>query len=73
MLPQKFGRIFERAGVNIHDPKFGAWWEKTSHLRNASDYNRDWQGFLRGGQRSAEEILQFGREISGRYGLEIFF
>ncbi len=65
--------MFERAGINIHDPKYGAWWERTSHLQNVSRYNLEWEQFLRGGRRTADEILQFGREISGRYGLEIFF
>jgi hypothetical protein len=73
VLPQKFGRAFERAGININDPRFGAWWEAGGHLQNATRYNREWQQFLRGGQRSADDILQFGRDISGRYGLEIFF
>jgi RHS repeat-associated protein len=73
VLPQKFGRAFERAGINVNDPRFGAWWEAGGHLQNATRYNREWQQFLRGGQRSADDILQFGRDISGRYGLEIFF
>src|SRR5262249_12050456 len=39
VFPQQFAREFREAGIDIQDPRFGAWWEKSSHLKNAERYN----------------------------------
>ena len=72
VLPRAFESTFERAGLNIHDPRFGAWWEGGEHLKNAAQYNREWNRFL-SADRSSGEILEFGRRISAKYGLETRF
>jgi hypothetical protein len=72
VFPQKFADKFTKAGINIHDPRFGAWWETKAHQQAGLAYNNAWRDFL-GPERSAEEIMGFGREISARYGLRVGF
>ncbi len=68
----KFEVAFKKAGLDIHNPVFATWWEKASHLRNAAQYNSDWERFFRR-SRSPDEIRQFGRELAKKYGIEVFF
>jgi RHS repeat-associated protein len=72
VFPQKFADKFGQKGIDIHDPKFGTWWEKTEHGKKAYQYNNEWETFFLK-DPSAAEILQFGRDIAGRYGLEVHF
>jgi hypothetical protein len=72
IFPQEFADRFSKAGVNVHDPRFGAWWEAGGHLRNAGQYNAEWARFLRE-ERTADEIMSFGRQISARYGITARF
>jgi RHS repeat-associated protein len=72
MLPKAFAESFEAAGLNVHDPAFGTWWEKASHLGNAADYNRRWQEFLRASPNK-EQILDFARGLGQEYGLKVSF
>lgn len=72
ILPQEFADRFAKAGISVNDPQFGAWWEASSHLRNAAQYNAEWERFL-GRERTADEIMEFGRQIAERYGIEARF
>lgn len=72
VFPQKFESIFSGKGINIHDPKFGAWWETTSHLKNASGYNAAWESFLRTNP-SPSQIMNYGRQLMGQYGVPVGF
>jgi hypothetical protein len=74
VLPQKFAKQFQEAGINIHDPHYGAWWRAGAHRRAATKYNAKWEEFLfQDEPPSAEQILQFGRKIAKEYGLQIYF
>ncbi len=72
VFPQRFATRFESFGLEIHDPRFGAWWEMTSHRRAAAGYNAAWQAFL-GTDPTLEQALRFGQLISAQYGLHIGF
>lgn len=72
VLHVEFETQFQRRGINIHDPKYGAWWAWREHRKNAWAYNRKWETFLRDGP-SPEAIIQYGRSIARKYGLEIHF
>ena len=72
VFPQKFESIFGSKGINIHDPKFGSWWETTSHLKNASGYNAAWETFLKTNP-SQSQIMNYGRQLMGQYGLPVGF
>ena len=70
VFPQKFEHFFNSKGIDIHDPKFGSWWESASHLKNASEYNTEWERFLNTNP-SRDEIMNFGRKIMAKYGLTV--
>jgi hypothetical protein len=72
MFPQKYIDSFLDAGIDINDPTFGAWWKRPEHQQEAYKYNEQWRVFL-GGKRTPSEVLDFGRQLSQVYGLEIYF
>ncbi len=74
IFPQQLEDKFSARGIDIHDPRYGAWWAKTDHLRKALEYNERWKRFMGTiPPPTAEKILQFGRDIARSYGLEIHF
>jgi RHS repeat-associated protein len=70
VLPQKFGPQFARAGINIHEPRYGAWWEAQGHWSNAGSYNSLWAEFLQSNP-GRQAIHDFGREASIRFGIAV--
>ena len=46
MLPQKFRQQFERAGINIDNPKYGRWLESSNHNKLSYKYNKEWETFF---------------------------
>ncbi len=72
VFPQKLAKTFQRVGINVHDPKYGAWWEGSSHLKKAAEYTLKWEKFFER-DRTVEEILQFGRELGETYGFQVNF
>ncbi len=44
VFPQTFAEKFSRAGVDVN--RYGVWWETTSHLKNANQYNQAWKVFF---------------------------
>jgi len=73
VFPKKFARRFHRLGIDVNDPRYGAWWETKSHLRSAAQYNARWDEFFRRPNPSAEGARQFARELAGEYGLTLHF
>jgi RHS repeat-associated protein len=76
MLPQaqEFRQYFKAAELNINDPRFLAWWEKTSHMQNWYQFNQEWRTFFRNSPNpSADDILGFARKLGKDYGLELGF
>jgi hypothetical protein len=74
VFPQQFADKFQKAGLNIHDPKFGAWWERSSHLKKAAAYNERWRRFLfQKPIPTLEQILQFGRELAREYEFQVHY
>ena len=70
VFPQSLADKFEKAGFNVHDPKFGAWWSRSSHLKKSYEYNQRWENFLVD-IPTREQILQFGRGLAKDYGFQI--
>ena len=74
VFPREFEGYFHRCGMNIHDPKYLAWWQGTSHMQNAKDYIIAWNAFKhKNPNPSIELILQKGREIMSDYKKSINF
>lgn len=73
ILPQKFGKWFKERGIeNIHDPRFGAWVDKTSHRKWSHEYNKKWQNFIKNNKyASPKEILDYASALAKHYGFKI--
>ncbi|HEX8705850.1 MAG TPA: hypothetical protein VF815_43850 [Myxococcaceae bacterium] len=72
VFPQKFARTFSELGIDIHDPRYGAWWARSGHLKKAAEYTSKWEEFLVRA-RTREEILQYGRDLGVEYGFKVNF
>lgn len=62
-LPVKFATLFQRAGVQLHNPAYAVWWvstagTKNNHASKAAEYNRQWEAFFKRNKKpSAKQIL----------------
>ncbi len=70
VFPQLFEKEFRELGINVHDPRFGAWWSRSSHLKNSYQYTQQWRRFL-AENPTREQALQFGRELANEHGFQI--
>jgi hypothetical protein len=58
--------------INIHDPKYGAWWDAHANRSNWSTYNNEWREFFRiNPNASAQQILEKGRQMATHYGFQV--
>ena len=71
VLPRTLESKFARLGINIHDPRFGAWVEANYHKRTAYAYNKVWRKFLNG-DHTQEDVINFARKISKEYKIKWF-
>jgi hypothetical protein len=44
LFPVKYAEYFNKVGVDVN--RYGAWWETSSHLQNAFNYNQAWGEFI---------------------------
>lgn len=72
VFPQKYADIFASKGINVHNPQYGSWWQSTSHLQNAYNYNAAWGNFLQTNPTQLQ-ILNFGRSLMNSYGIPVGF
>ena len=64
ILPQKFFEYFERAKINIHDPKYGAWLDAHFHKKYSHKYNVEWDNFFKHHNNpSQDEIYDFADKL----------
>jgi Predicted lipoprotein of unknown function (DUF2380) len=62
---------FNYYGINVHDPQFLTWWEKTAHRANSASYNKEWETFFnRTPNITKEKILEKGKQLMEKYGIE---
>jgi hypothetical protein len=74
VIPQAVEEQARRAGINIHDPKYGSWWETGIHQSKSAEYGKKWKRFFdEKPSATAAEILQFARDRAKEYGLKIYF
>jgi hypothetical protein len=72
VFPQKFAREFSEMGINVHDPKYGAWWARSSHLKKAVEYTKKWEQFI-SRNPTPEQVLKLGKALGAEYGFKIHF
>ena len=71
VFSQKQRGFFLSKGINIDDPQYCTWWERSTHRSAASGYNNQWSEFrTRSPNATVEEIFQFGRELISGYGIK---
>ena len=71
IFPQakKFQSYFQRAGINIHDPKNLTWWSSGAHRSAAGAYNNAWSNFfIRNPNATRQQIESFGSSLMKSYG-----
>jgi hypothetical protein len=74
VFPKKYASQFSKAGININDPKYGTWWNSSSHLQNAAGYNAAWGEFFTKYPNATQlQILNQGRSMMQQYGIAVFF
>ena len=76
VFPQakEFSSFFNSRGININDPRFGSWWNSTSHGSNAKQYNAYWRQWIGNNPNATiNDVMNYGRQIMNQYGLTIYF
>ena len=77
VLPQEFRDLFQRANINIDNPRYGSWVNSAQHQGMSYEYNQDWRAFFEEFTNatgpSVPQIEAFARELAGKYGFEISF
>ncbi|WP_461103791.1 DUF2380 domain-containing protein [Spirosoma koreense] len=70
IFARKFEAQFAQRGINIHEPRFGVWWEARPHL-DAAAYNREWEKFFRTYPNATrDEVFQFSKSLMAKYDLQ---
>ncbi len=76
VFPQanEFSSFFSSKGINIHDPKFGSWWNSASHGKNADQYNAQWRQWISNNPNAtSNDVMNYGRQIMEQYGLPVHY
>ena len=62
-------------GIDINNPAFMNWWERSSHLRNARSFNQDWEAWINiyGANASYADVLNAAAQISAKYGIPFWY
>jgi len=72
IFPQELAEKFMSLGINIHDPQFGSWVDKTAHRSWGYAYNQRWKEFLRKNP-SKSDIFNLALDLSKEYHFDVFF
>ena len=71
IFPQaaKFQKYWNKAGINIHNPKNMTWWKSGPHRSAAHGYNNAWSKFfLDNPNATRQQIQNFGGSLMKKYG-----
>ena len=72
VFPQKFRKDFIQRNINIHDPKYGTWWETKSHLSNAHKYNMTWKEYIYANPYATKnQMLEEGKRLMTEYQINV--
>ncbi|MGN0202124.1 MAG: RHS repeat domain-containing protein [Candidatus Cryptobacteroides sp.] len=70
-IPVKFEKEMTDLGVNVHDPKYGAWLPKDKHRKTAHEYNKRWESLFDKKNLSIKDVEQFAKDLMKElYGKE---
>lgn len=73
MLPEALEKEFNRLGINVHDPRWGAWVEGTppgTHQNWSYEYNQIWREWLdKNREATLEQIIAQAQRMAAKYGI----
>ena len=70
IFPVAFEQQFEQIGIQIWDAANAAWWEATSHLKNAYQYNSVWGEWLaQHTDATLEQTMEYARTLAVQFGI----
>jgi RHS repeat-associated protein len=72
VFPHEFRDKFWSAGIDVNDPRFGAWWDAGAHLNNHKKYNDEWREFLRQNP-TRDQVIERGRDLADELGFSVVF
>lgn len=71
--PEALEKEFSELGVNVHDPRWGAWVEGTlpgTHQNWSWEYNELWRQWLEDyPEATFEQIIAKAQEMAAKYGI----
>jgi hypothetical protein len=71
---EKFADFFQGKCIDIHDPKYGSWWNTSIHQQNSSGYNKKWTKWINKHLNATkQDVINQGRVMAKEYNLEINF
>jgi RHS repeat-associated protein len=72
VFPQAFEDKFNQLGIDVHDPRYGAWWDANAHLANSAAYNATWRQFF-SMNPTQSGAFALARTLAAQYGYAINF
>ena len=74
VFPQQLRDIFKGKGINVDDPRYCTWWERSLHRQAAKEYNKEWRIFLRDNPEVTQsQVLEKGRQLMQKYGMDVHY
>jgi hypothetical protein len=74
VFPYKIRAEFQRRGINVNDPRFGTWWDRSIHRSKSYEFQQQWDEFFyQTPNATAEDVFSFGRQLCYQYGLTCHF
>ena len=70
VFPKFRSKDFKKIGIDNTDPKYGAWWEAKSHLKNAREYNLWWDCFFEEPGVTSETAKSLAEFLAKLFGFE---
>ena len=59
-----FDEYFSKIGIEIHNPKYGAWIDSQQHRKLSSEYNKKWETFFKNNPTYTEEqVMDYAKTI----------
>jgi RHS repeat-associated protein len=72
VLPKTFQDDSRSLGIDVHNPRFGTWWERSAHQRSSTEYNKFWRDFL-DTNPTTQECFDFAKDLADDYGYDLQF
>ncbi len=71
VFPVALAENFDRIGIDIWNVSNAAWWEGTSHLQHANEYNELWRQWFRNNPNgTAADAMAYGQSLAQHFGFD---